>query len=154
MFSTTCSCSCSFICTVNILVCIQQNYLQVHICVSCRSQFHKQVYFVIIIEFEVNMENQELACLMVVVFAIGVLSGSYFGNGILFGSCIDCENQALLLLNGSLPDNWNHISSWIGNHCCAWHGINYNNETGQVIHLDIQNGYLRGDQKHPFLLDL
>lgn len=79
-----------------------------------------------------------------VVFALGNLSGSYFGIGSIFGSCTDCEKQALLLLNGSLPDNWNHISSWIGNDCCAWHGINYNHKTGQVIHLDLQNGYLRG----------
>lgn len=100
------------------------------------------------------METQKHVCLIVLVFALGVLSGSYLGNESIFGSCSDCEKQALLLLNGSLPENWNHISSWIGNDCCAWHGINYNSKTGQVIHLDLQNGYLRGDQIHSFLLDL
>ncbi|XP_041006090.1 receptor-like protein EIX2 [Juglans microcarpa x Juglans regia] len=54
--------------------------------------------------------------------------------------CIEAERLALLdfkdsLINGSL----NRLSSWTGKDCCTWKGIGCNNDTRNVIKLDLRN---------------
>lgn len=98
-------------------------------------------------------------CMSLLVYALCVVASLKFScgsiaEGYLNRSCIESEKQALLLFKGSLIDELNYLSSWIGNDCCAWHGIGCNNETGHVVQLDLRNGSLRGSQILPSLLEL
>lgn len=93
------------------------------------------------------------------VYAFGFLACFEFGCGSKVGgfwntSCIESEKQALLLLKRNLVDEFNYLSTWKGDNCCAWHGIDCNNRTSHIIKLDLQNGELRGSQIIPSLLDL
>ncbi|WOH15581.1 hypothetical protein DCAR_0935123 [Daucus carota subsp. sativus] len=69
-------------------------------------------------------------------------------------SCIESEKLALLHLKHGLVDDFNYLSSWDGDDCCAWHGVGCNNGTGHVTRLDLRNGMLRADHIYHSLLDL
>ncbi|XP_063940077.1 LRR receptor-like serine/threonine-protein kinase GSO1 isoform X2 [Daucus carota subsp. sativus] len=69
-----------------------------------------------------------------------VLTYSKFGCGSITGgrsnlSCIENEKQALLLIKKSFIDDWKLLSSWVGDDCCSWYGIECDNLTGQVTKL-------------------
>ncbi|WOH16424.1 hypothetical protein DCAR_0935977 [Daucus carota subsp. sativus] len=87
------------------------------------------------------MEMQKYICLLLVC-ALGV-----------DGSCIESEKQALLIFKETLIDDSNYFSSWVGDDCCAWHGIGCDNITNHVTQLKLRNGNI-GGKIHPFLLDL
>ena len=97
---------------------------------------------------------------LVVVYAfLAALSSFKFGRGSTLEdyrntSCIESEKLALFHLKQSLVDDFNYLSSWNGDDCCAWHGIGCNNSTGHVTRLDLRNGMLRADHLYPSLLDL
>ncbi|XP_074337532.1 uncharacterized protein LOC141674724 isoform X2 [Apium graveolens] len=99
------------------------------------------------------MEMQKTVSLLFLVCVIGVLTSSKFGYGnIIRGhrnkSCIKGERQALLLLKKSLNDSWaNCLSSWTGDECCSWDGIECNNLTGHIIHLNLGSCSLKGSLK-------
>ncbi|XP_074353129.1 uncharacterized protein LOC141692276 isoform X2 [Apium graveolens] len=107
------------------------------------------------------MEMQkDTTSLLILVCALCFLStlkfscGSIGLEGYSNHSCIENEKQALLILKTSLIDKSNLLSSWVGDDCCAWHGIGCNKTTGQVIQVDLRNGGLTGDQVNSSLLDL
>ena len=60
----------------------------------------------------------------------------------------------MLHLKQSLVGDFNYLSSWDGDDCCAWHGVGCNNGTGHVTRLDLRNGMLRAHHLYPSLLDL
>uniref|UniRef100_A0A175YIJ4 Uncharacterized protein n=1 Tax=Daucus carota subsp. sativus TaxID=79200 RepID=A0A175YIJ4_DAUCS len=97
---------------------------------------------------------------LVLVYALlAALSSLQFGRGGTVEdypntSCSESEKLALLHLKQSLIDDFNYLSSWIGDDCCTWQGIGCNNRTGHVTRLDLRNGMLRADHLYPSLLDL
>ncbi|CAM0879631.1 unnamed protein product [Alopecurus aequalis] len=53
-------------------------------------------------------------------------------------SCIADERSALVTLRAGLSDPSNRLSSWKGDDCCRWEGINCSNKTGHVVRLDLR----------------
>lgn len=53
--------------------------------------------------------------------------------------CIEKERQALLRFNQGM------ISSWEGEECCKWMGVQCSNTTGHVIALQLNGVVLRGN---------
>lgn len=87
--------------------------------------------------------------LIVLAFIVGVVASSEFGNRSLAGaisgrSCVESEKQALLQFKTGLFDEFNYLSSWVGDDCCSWHGVRCQSTgTRHVIELDLQNCLLR-----------
>ena len=93
------------------------------------------------------MGMQKRMSLLILAYAIGFLvklnCGSRVGSN-WNQSCNERDKQALLSFKESLSDDTNYLSSWVGDDCCAWHGIGCNKQTGHVMKLDLRSGYLRG----------
>ncbi|XP_059656556.1 receptor-like protein EIX2 [Cornus florida] len=60
-------------------------------------------------------------------------------------TCIDKERKALLAFKQSLTDPSDGLSSWAGEDCCQWGGIECNNVSGHVIKLDLDGSRLEGE---------
>ncbi|WOH15582.1 hypothetical protein DCAR_0935124 [Daucus carota subsp. sativus] len=103
--------------------------------------------------------QKHMTFLVLVYALLAALSSLQFGRGGTVEdypntSCSESEKLALLHLKQSLIDDFNYLSSWIGDDCCTWQGIGCNNRTGHVTRLDLRNGMLRADHLYPSLLDL
>ncbi|CAO2170538.1 unnamed protein product [Urochloa humidicola] len=59
--------------------------------------------------------------------------------------CIDHERSALLAFRAGLTDPANRLSSWIGDNCCQWKGVQCRNTTGHVVKLDLRGHDLNCD---------
>eukprot|EP01018_Ginkgo_biloba_P034514 Gb_08682 [translate_table: standard] len=57
------------------------------------------------------------------------------------GRCIKEERQALQKFKAGLEGPEGRLSSWKSSECCEWAGIECDNETGDVIKLDLHNPY-------------
>jgi len=78
--------------------------------------------------------------------------------------CIKEERLALLKVKKDLKDTSNCLSSWVGEDCCNWKGIQCDNQTGNILQLDLQylhicttDVYLQsplGAKINPSLVDL
>lgn len=55
--------------------------------------------------------------------------------------CLDIEREALLAVKKTLSDPSARLSSWSSKDCCRWDGIKCNNQTGNVIELNLRNPY-------------
>ncbi|KAK9107029.1 hypothetical protein Syun_023040 [Stephania yunnanensis] len=53
--------------------------------------------------------------------------------------CLDIEKEALVDLKQGFTDPYGRLSSWQGQDCCKWKGVECNNQTGHVIKLDLRN---------------
>ncbi|XP_039172828.1 receptor-like protein EIX2 [Eucalyptus grandis] len=54
-------------------------------------------------------------------------------------SCIGAEREALLKFKHALTDPSRRLSSWTGEECCKWEGVECNKKTGHVLKLDLHN---------------
>ncbi|GFY93066.1 disease resistance family protein [Actinidia rufa] len=57
-------------------------------------------------------------------------------------TCIETEREALFVFKQGLTDPSDRLSSWTGNDCCQWSGIQCNDMSGHVIRLDLRNPFL------------
>ncbi|KAL7210990.1 hypothetical protein ACSBR2_013973 [Camellia fascicularis] len=55
--------------------------------------------------------------------------------------CIETEREALSAFKQGLKDPSNRLSSWTGNGCCQWSGVECNKTSGHVIKLDLRNPF-------------
>ncbi|KAM3753179.1 hypothetical protein ACB098_03G073800 [Castanea mollissima] len=58
--------------------------------------------------------------------------------------CIEIERVALQKFRKGLKDPFNRLSSWVGQDCCNWEGIGCNNQTSNVVKLDLGSSNLCG----------
>ncbi|GKV48776.1 hypothetical protein SLEP1_g55569 [Rubroshorea leprosula] len=54
-------------------------------------------------------------------------------------TCWEVERNALLKFKAGLKDPSGRLSSWVGNDCCAWQGVNCSKQTGHVTMLNLRN---------------
>ncbi|CAL9042505.1 unnamed protein product, partial [Musa banksii] len=59
------------------------------------------------------------------------------------GSCIESERRALLDIRSDMYDSGEIFSTWIGEDCCRWRGVDCDNTTSHVIKLDLHYPYTR-----------
>ncbi|CAI9262757.1 unnamed protein product [Lactuca saligna] len=59
--------------------------------------------------------------------------------------CSEQERVALLNFKHSIQDPFEMLSSWVGNECCLWEGIQCDGVTGNVQRL-----HLKGDSPYPY----
>ncbi|KAI8003253.1 Receptor-like protein EIX2 [Camellia lanceoleosa] len=73
-------------------------------------------------------------------------------------SCIEEERLALLKLKDSFTDYESRLSSWHGQDCCSWKGVQCDEITGHVVRLDLGTGGsttpLVANEVHSSLLQL
>ncbi|XP_030517202.2 receptor-like protein EIX1 [Rhodamnia argentea] len=53
--------------------------------------------------------------------------------------CIGAEREALLKFKHGLIDPSSRLSSWTGEECCKWEGVECDKKTGHVLKLDLHN---------------
>ncbi|XP_020083763.1 probable LRR receptor-like serine/threonine-protein kinase At1g34110 [Ananas comosus] len=69
-------------------------------------------------------------------------------------SCPDAEREALLRFAGGFNRTAAVFFSWEGKNCCKWEGVECDNRTGHIVHLDLQGRELVGNKINPSLLRL
>ncbi|KAJ0966683.1 hypothetical protein J5N97_023600 [Dioscorea zingiberensis] len=67
-------------------------------------------------------------------------------------SCMERERQALLKLRNGLTDPGKLLSSWTGDDCCSWKGLACNNQTDNVISLDLRYDHLHAGPSNEWRL--
>ncbi|XP_039173754.1 receptor-like protein EIX2 [Eucalyptus grandis] len=72
------------------------------------------------------------------IFVIQVIEFSH-SNASTNVSCIGAEREALLKFKHGLTDPSRRLSSWTGEECCKWEGVECNKKTGHVLKLDLHN---------------
>ena len=55
--------------------------------------------------------------------------------------CIRTEREALLNFKKGLTDPLGRLSSWVGEGCCQWRGIECSNKSFHVTRLDLRNAF-------------
>ncbi|XP_054817074.1 receptor-like protein EIX2 [Prosopis cineraria] len=56
-------------------------------------------------------------------------------------NCLASDGEALMDFKTGLQDHGNVLSSWRGRNCCQWHGIQCDNNTGEVVTIDLHNPF-------------
>ncbi|XP_028794116.1 receptor-like protein EIX1 [Neltuma alba] len=61
-------------------------------------------------------------------------------------TCLAPDREALMDFKTGLHDPNNVLSSWRGNNCCEWHGIECDNSTKAVVAVDLHHPYVFDDR--------
>ncbi|KAF7114902.1 hypothetical protein RHSIM_RhsimUnG0069400 [Rhododendron simsii] len=97
---------------------------------------------------------------LAVLLCNGIFLQSCLGSGsIPTITCIEQERQALLKFKRSLTDTTRRLSSWTGEDCCNWKGIQCEGNTSHVVKLDLVSldpdaAPIETDEVNPSLLEL
>ncbi|XP_039173756.1 receptor-like protein EIX2 [Eucalyptus grandis] len=88
-----------------------------------------------------------------VLWAIFVIQVIEFGhsNSSTNVSCIGAEREALLKFKHGLIDPSRRLSSWTGEECCKWEGVECNKKTGHVLKLDVRSMFIPSDNSMSML---
>ncbi|KAI8564799.1 hypothetical protein RHMOL_Rhmol03G0210400 [Rhododendron molle] len=90
----------------------------------------------------------------------GIFLQSCLGSGSIPAiTCIEQERQALLKFKRSLTDTTRRLSSWTGEDCCNWKGIQCDGNTSHVVKLDLVSldpdaTTIEANEVNPSLLEL
>ena len=60
-------------------------------------------------------------------------------NNNVTAKCIQSEREALVSFKAGVNDIPGKLSSWDGEDCCQWNGVECDNESGHVIKLNLSN---------------
>ncbi|KAI8569450.1 hypothetical protein RHMOL_Rhmol02G0280300 [Rhododendron molle] len=97
---------------------------------------------------------------LAVLLCNGIFLQSCLGSGSIPAiTCIERERQALLKFKRSLTDTTRRLSSWTGEDCCNWKGIQCDGNTSHVVKLDLVGldpyaATLEANEVNPSLLEL
>ncbi|XP_057951701.1 receptor-like protein EIX1 [Malania oleifera] len=86
------------------------------------------------------MDAHPTAILVVVLVLLSWVGAVSFSYG--HPNAIHCraeEREALLEFKKGLRDPSNRLSSWVGENCCRWRGVQCDNTTSHVLHLNLSN---------------
>ncbi|KAF5202683.1 Leucine-rich repeat receptor protein kinase msp1 [Thalictrum thalictroides] len=97
------------------------------------------------------MNTKVLLCITVVFFSL-LRRRNVCNGATLLANCLESDRKSLLYFKDGLIDPENRLSSWKGDDCCRWRGVQCDNRTGAVIAIDLHSsedisstGYIRGD---------
>ena len=76
------------------------------------------------------MINYNLTVFVFLLLSLGIFK---------LGSCIKSEREALIRFKEGVIDIPGKLSSWVGEDCCQWKGVECNNESGHVTKLNLSN---------------
>ncbi|PON95354.1 LRR domain containing protein [Trema orientale] len=76
--------------------------------------------------------------LLVLTILSGLLSLGNVDHDRVVG-CIEMERKALLNFKQGLKDPSGQLSSWVGEDCCQWRGVQCNHTTGHAVQLKLRN---------------
>ncbi|KAH7853514.1 hypothetical protein Vadar_003432 [Vaccinium darrowii] len=97
---------------------------------------------------------------LAVLLCHGIFLQSSLGSGSMSTiTCIERERQALLKFKQSLTDTTGRLSSWTGEDCCNWKGIQCDGNTSHVVKLDLVSldpdaTTIEANEVNPSLLEL
>ena len=85
------------------------------------------------------MINYNHTVFVFLLFSLGIFSlGSCSENNVTV-KCIKSEREALVRFKEGVIDFPGKLSSWVGEDCCQWKGVECDNESGHVTNLNLSN---------------
>ncbi|KAK7837852.1 receptor-like protein eix2 [Quercus suber] len=73
------------------------------------------------------------------IFKLGSCSGNQSQTNNVTVKCIKSEREALVRFKEGVNDIPGKLSSWVGEDCCQWKGVECDNESGHVTMLNLSN---------------
>ena len=77
--------------------------------------------------------------LSLLIFKLGSCTENQSQTNNVTVKCIQSEREALFSFKAGVNDTPGKLSSWVGEDCCQWKGVECNNESGHVTKLNLSN---------------
>ena len=85
------------------------------------------------------MINYNHTVVVFLLLSLGIFKlGSCTENNVTV-KCIKSEREALVRFKEGVIDIPGKLSTWVGEDCCQWKGVECNNESGHVTKLNLRN---------------